>query len=140
MAACCAPNDPLAWFVAEARRILLSACTACGFAANANGLRRNHRAGATLGTPAGQDNSRCTWGGSGYVFEADGSGAWSHTAAAIAAPGESAGFGDFTSPSIGAPAMGFSLSMSANAQTSALLALPSAAVEVNPQRHRVVVH
>ena len=27
MAAYCAPNDPLAWFVAEARRILLSACT-----------------------------------------------------------------------------------------------------------------
>jgi hypothetical protein len=97
---------------------------ACGLAANANGLRRNHRAGATLGPP-GVD-SRC--GVSGYVFEADGRGAWSHTAAAIAAPGERTGlapFNDF-------PYVGFSLSMSADAQTSALLAL------VGPDR--VVVH
>lgn len=113
---------------------------ACGFAANADGLRRNHRAGATVGFPTGEDNSRCTYGGSGYVFEADGSGAWSHTAAAIAAPGERAAFGDFTSPSIGAPAMGFSLAMSADAQTSALLALVFSDAMVNPQRHRVVVH
>ena len=94
---------------------------ACGFAANANGLLRNHRAGATVGPP-GVDNSRCEFGGSGYVFEADGSGAWSHTAAAIAAPGEPAQFGDFSALDGGCSACGFSLSMSANAQTSALLA------------------
>jgi hypothetical protein len=105
---------------------------ACGFAANANGLRRNHRAGATVGPP-GEDNSRCRFGGSGYTFEADGSGAWSHTAAAIAAPGERAEFGDFfTSGSLT-----FSLSMSADAQTSALLALIMDAMR-SPER--VVVY
>jgi hypothetical protein len=114
---------------------------ACGFAANANGLRRNHRAGATVGAPPGQDNSMCTFGGSGYVFEADGSGAWSHTAAAIAAPGEPARFGDFRSLEIGNQLTGvFSLSMSADAQTSAFLALVSGDVPVNSARHRVVVH
>jgi hypothetical protein len=94
---------------------------ACGFAANANGLRRNHRAGATIGPP-GVDNSKCEFGGSGYVFEADDSGVWTHTAAAIAAPGEPAQFGDFSALDGGRSACGFSLSMSANAQASALLA------------------
>jgi hypothetical protein len=101
---------------------------ACGLAANASGVRRNHRAGATVGPP-GEDNSRCQFGGSGYVFEADGSGAWSHAAAAIAAPGERTSFGSFND----FPAdVGFSLSMSADAQTSALLA--------NTFPDRVVVH
>jgi hypothetical protein len=104
----------------------------CGFAANANGLRRNHRAGATVGPP-GVDNSRCRFGGSGYVFEADGNGAWSHTAAAIAAPGERANFGDFSVSGGGR----FSLSMSADAQTSALLAPIEDAVR---SPHRVVVY
>jgi len=105
---------------------------ACGFAANANGLRRNHRAGATVGPP-GEDNSRCQFGGSGYVFEADGGGAWSHTAAAIAAPGERTAFGNFFISG----GLAFSLSMSADAQTSALLAKPSA-FSLDPDR--VVVH
>jgi len=93
---------------------------ACGFAANANGLRRNHRADATLG-PSIDEELGCRFGGiggSGYWFEADGSGAWSHTAAAIAAPGERAGFGNFANTGI---AHAFSLSTSADAQTSAFL-------------------
>ena len=109
---------------------------ACGFAANANGLRRNHRAGATIGPP-GVDNSRCEFGGSGYVFEADGRGVWSHTAAAIAAPGEAAQFGDFSALDGGCSACGFSLSMSANAQGSALLARVRGA---SPNPDRVVLY
>ena len=118
-------------------KVLLA--SACGLAANASGLRRNHRAGATVGPP-GEDDEKCTIvgrGGSGYVFEADSSGAWSHTAAAIAAPGEPTNFGLF-SEAPGGQIYRFALAMSADAQTSALLAL----VLENRIRalDRVVVH
>lgn len=115
---------------------------ACGLAANAAGLRRNHRADATLGHPNEIDDSLCRFGGNGgagYVFEANASGAWSHTAAAIAAPGERTGFGDFTASGLGTFEGGgaFWLSMSADAQTSVLLA-PLRSSEGTPDR--VVVH
>ena len=105
---------------------------ACGLAANANGLRRNHRADATV-DPPGVDNPRCQRGGSGYVFEADGSAAWSHTAAAIAAPREPTLF--LGGLATGCPNCGFALSMSADAQTSAF-ALP----RLDGKPYRVVVH
>jgi hypothetical protein len=77
---------------------------ACGFAANADGLRRNHPAGATLG-PQDSAITVCSWGGSAYVFEPDADGTWRHTAAAIAVPDVRVAF-DF-----------FSVSISADAQT-----------------------
>ena len=83
---------------------------ACGFAANANGLRRNHPADAI----AGPETQNCAVGGSNYVFEEDGNGAWSHTAAAIVAPGEQS-FGE-----------AFTTAMSADAQTVASLVAISA--------------
>jgi hypothetical protein len=115
---------------------------ACGLAANAAGLRRNHRADATLGPPGEGDDTRCAFGGtggSGYVFEVDASGAWSHTAAAIAAPGERTSLGDFSIPGLGTFAGGghFFLTLSADAQTSVLLA-PLGGSAGNPDR--VVVH
>jgi hypothetical protein len=115
---------------------------ACGLAANADGLRRNHRVDATLGHPNEVDDIQCRLGGtggSGYVFEADGSGVWSHTAAAIAAPGERTDFGDFSLSGLGTFSGGghFYLSMSADAETSVLLA-PLRTFEGKPDR--VVVH
>jgi hypothetical protein len=107
------PSDQLGGEVALSADGKVLVAKACGFAANAQGLRRNHRAGATVGptTPdPGEDTTTCRWGGSGYVFEADAGGTWSHTAAAIAGPGERVVFGDF------------SLAMSADAQTVALSA------------------
>ncbi|HET9207149.1 MAG TPA: hypothetical protein VFO28_12985 [Burkholderiaceae bacterium] len=82
------------------------ATKACGFAANAAGLRRNHREGDTIGRQAG--DTFCFWGGSAYVFELGADNRWSHTAAAIAAPSELVSF-DF-----------FSLAFSADAQTLGL--------------------
>jgi hypothetical protein len=102
---------------------------ACGLAANANGLRRNHPADATVGL-AGGNYPQCERGGSGYVFEADGSGAWSHTAAAIVAPGSFLG-----GSAPGCPNCGFSLSMSADAETSAFAVLQGIG-----KPDRVVVH
>jgi hypothetical protein len=77
---------------------------ACGFAANADGLRRNHPAGATLGPPD-DPVSGCFWGGAAYVFEPDASGSWRHTAAAIAVPDVRVSFNFF------------SVALSADAQT-----------------------
>ena len=115
-------------------KVLLAA--ACGQAANAAGLRRNHRAGATVGPP-GFDNSACNFGGSGYVFEAGASGVWSHTAAAIAAPGERTEWHDFGSGGLGR----FSLSMSADAQTSAsFVTIMGDVVDGTQSGHRVVVY
>jgi hypothetical protein len=82
------------------------AVKACGFAANADGLRRNHRAGATIGRQEGDVS--CFWGGSGYVFEPDADGVWRHTAAAIAVPGQLVSFAFF------------SLALSADARTLGL--------------------
>jgi hypothetical protein len=82
------------------------AAKACGFAANAAGLRRNHREGDTIGRQPG--DTFCFWGGSAYVFELGTDNRWTHTAAAIAAPGELVSF-DF-----------FSLAFSADAQTLGL--------------------
>lgn len=82
------------------------AAKACGFAANAEGLRRNHRAGAMIGRQEG--DASCFWGGSSYVFEESPDGVWAHAAAAIPAPGELVSF-EF-----------FSLARSANAQTLGL--------------------
>jgi hypothetical protein len=79
------------------------AAKACGLAANADGLRRNHRAGASIGSRAGDET--CGYGGSSYVFEESPAGTWSHTAAAIPAPGEL----------VSQPL--FSLALSADAQT-----------------------
>ena len=115
---------------------------ACGLAAHASGLRRNHRADATLGRPGEVDASLCRFGGNGgagYVFEADAGGAWAHTAAAIAAPGERSGFGDFTASGMGTFAGGaaFWLSMGADAQTTVLLA-PLQSSEGTPDR--ITVH
>lgn len=112
---------------------------ACGLAANAAGLRRNHRADATLGEPDVVDDSQCRFGGNGgaaYVFEADPSGAWSHTAAALPAPGERTALGDFTSSGFGTFEGGgvFWLSMSADAQTTVFLVDPFGTPD------RVVVH
>lgn len=112
---------------------------ACGLAAQAAGLRRNHRADATLGRPNEVDDDLCKFGGTGgagYVFEANASGAWSHTAAAIAAPGERAFFGDFAISGLGTFEGGgaFWLSLSADAQTSVLLA------PLDGKPDRIVVH
>jgi|GEM_PF-2766928 len=83
------------------------AARACGLAANAAGLRRNHRAGASVGTEGGAPS--CSPGGvSSYVLEESPAGIWSHTAAAIPAPGELV------------PSQLFSLAFSADAQTLAL--------------------
>jgi len=82
------------------------AAKACGLAANANGLRRNHRAGALIGREAG--GGICSWGGSLYVFEQSPAGTWSHTAAATPAPGELVSL------------TFFSLALSADAQTLGL--------------------
>ncbi|HEU5297681.1 MAG TPA: hypothetical protein VFU71_23085 [Burkholderiaceae bacterium] len=65
---------------------------AIGLADNVDGIRRNHRAGATF-VPEGRT---CGAGGfvgvvraaSSYVFEVGQPGSWSHTAAANPAPGE----------------------------------------------------
>jgi hypothetical protein len=80
------------------------AAKACGLAANAQGLRRNHRAGDSIGQLPG-DSPCSTFAGASYVFEESPAGAWSHTAAAIPAAGELVGF-DF-----------FSLALSADGQT-----------------------
>jgi len=80
------------------------AAKACGLAANAQGLRRNHRAGDSIGQLPG-DSPCSTFAGASYVFEESPAGAWSHTAAAIPAPGELVGF-EF-----------FSLALSADART-----------------------
>jgi hypothetical protein len=79
------------------------AATACGLAANADGLRRNHRADAKIG---GDGAGLC--GSSSYVFEQSVAGTWSHIAAAIPAPGE-----------VVAPQL-FSLAFSADGQTMGL--------------------
>jgi hypothetical protein len=83
------------------------AVMACGYAANADGLRRNHRAGATLGQDEGPVTG-CSWGGAGYVFALDAGGTWRHTAAAIAVPEMRVAY------------VFFSLALSADAQTLGL--------------------
>jgi hypothetical protein len=100
------------------------AAKACGFAANADGLRRNHRAGAMIGRQEG--DTSCFWGGSGYVFEADAGGSWRHTAAAIAAPAALV------------PYLFFALTLSADAQTLGLGTMVFSANE--PPRGSVVVY
>ena len=67
------------------------ATKACGFAVNDPGVRRNHRAGATVGVSGPRCNETIPVdliGGAAYVFERDAAGNWSHAAAAIPAPGE----------------------------------------------------
>jgi hypothetical protein len=65
---------------------------AIGLADNADGIRRNQRAGATFvpdGPICGVDGFVGVVGAaSSYVFEADSSGSWSHTASANPAPDE----------------------------------------------------
>jgi len=100
------PWDQLGAEVALSGDGKVLATKACGFAANAQGLRRNHRADAAIGQEA--DDTTCFWGGSSYVFEQSADGMWSHTAAAIPAPGELAAFGFV------------SLALSADAQTLGL--------------------
>ena len=55
------------------------AARACGYAGNAQGVRRNHRADAIVTV----DPATCFTGGGGYVFEQDAQGQWRHTAAAV---------------------------------------------------------
>ena len=100
------PRDNLGVEVALSGDGRVLAASACGRSAHADGVRRNHSADATVGPLA--DDPLCQWGGSAYVFEADAQGNWSHTAAAIALPGEKVSF----DPS-------FSLALSADAQTLA---------------------
>ena len=80
------PEDQLGQQVAMSSDGSVVAAKACGLAANAVSLRRNHSDGATIGLEEGE-RACWIWGGSSYFFER-GDGQWSHTAAAIAAPGE----------------------------------------------------
>jgi hypothetical protein len=89
---------------------------ACGFAANADGVRRNHRAGATIGQQDG--DTSCFWGGTGYLFEPGADGLWRHTAAAIAAPAELVSYGFFSiALSADAQTMGFGILVARPEQT-----------------------
>lgn len=82
---------------------------ACGLAANAGGVRRNHAAGAQPGMESYRECD--SWGVSAYVFERSAEGQWSHVAAVVPAPNEtvSAAF--------------FSFALSADAQTLAFGAI-----------------
>jgi len=82
---------------------------ACGLAANAGGVRRNHAEGAQPGL--GSDVDCAFYGASAYVFERSADGQWSHVAAVVPAPNElvSAAF--------------FSFALSADAQTLAFGAI-----------------
>jgi hypothetical protein len=100
---------------------------ACGYAANDPGVRRNHRADATVGVVAPNCDETTlsnAIGGVAYVFERDAAGSWSHAAAVIPAPGEDT-FADTTE-----------IAFSANAQTLAI----SVASLTGPPHFRVEVY
>jgi hypothetical protein len=68
---------------------------ACGYAAFDTGLRRNHRADATLASPGDfppapfcSEELINPYGGAAYVFERGADALWSHVAAVIPAPGQ----------------------------------------------------
>jgi hypothetical protein len=91
------------------------AAKACGLAANADGLRRNHRAGAPIGRQPGDVS--CFWGGSSYFFEMLPAGTWSHTAATIPAPGELVSF-TFFSLALSADALTLGLGLTSYLNTT----------------------
>jgi hypothetical protein len=67
----------------------LIATKGCGHAANDSGVRRNHRAGATVGasSPSCAIPENNEFGGAVYLFERDAAETWTHAAAAIPSPG-----------------------------------------------------